>query len=57
MSHGDEVIKLPKGFKVIAKSSNSKLCMIENSKKKIYGIQFHPEVSHTVKGKVILKTL
>ena len=55
MSHGDEVIKLPKGFKVIAKSSNSKLCMIENVKKKIYGIQFHPEVSHTVKGKVILK--
>jgi len=55
MSHGDEVIKLPKGFKVIAKSSNSKLCMIENIKKKIYGIQFHPEVSHTVKGKIILK--
>ena len=55
MSHGDEVIKLPKGFKVIAKSSNSKLCMIENIKKKIYGIQFHPEVSHTIKGKIILK--
>ena len=55
MSHGDEVIKLPKGFKVIAKSSNSKLCMIENIKKKIYGIQFHPEVSHTFKGKIILK--
>tara|TARA_B100000886_G_scaffold214698_1_gene148856 strand:+ start:456 stop:2015 length:1560 start_codon:yes stop_codon:yes gene_type:complete len=55
MSHGDEVIKLPKGFKVIAKSSNSKLCMIENSKKKIYGIQFHPEVSHTINGKIILK--
>ena len=36
MSHGDEVIKLPKGFKVIAKSSNSKLCMIENIKKKKY---------------------
>ena len=55
MSHGDEVKKLPKNFKVIAKSSNSKLCMIENSKKKIYGIQFHPEVSHTNKGKVILR--
>ena len=55
MSHGDEVIKLPKGFTVIAKSPNSKLCMIENVKKKIYGIQFHPEVSHKVKGKVILK--
>ena len=34
MSHGDEVIKLPKGFKVIAKSSNSKFCMIENIKKR-----------------------
>ena len=55
MSHGDEVIKLPRDFKVIAKSSNSKLCMIENTKKKIYGIQFHPEVSHTDKGKIILK--
>ena len=55
MSHADEVIKLPKNFKVIAKSDNSKLCIVENSNEKLYGIQFHPEVTHTNRGKIILK--
>ncbi len=55
MSHADEVIKLPKNFKVVAKSSNSKLCIVENTKQNLYGIQFHPEVTHTNKGKIILK--
>ena len=55
MSHADEVIKLPKNFKVIAKSNNSKLCIVENSKDKLYGIQFHPEVTHTKRGKIILR--
>ena len=55
MSHADQVIKLPKNFKVIAKTNNSKLCIIENSKDKLYGIQFHPEVTHTNRGKIILK--
>jgi len=55
MSHADQVTELPKNFKIIAKSNNSKLCIIENAKKKIFGIQFHPEVSHTKKGKIILK--
>ena len=55
MSHADEVIRLPKNFKVIAKSNNSKLCIVENSKEKLYGIQFHPEVTHTNRGKIILK--
>tara|TARA_Y100000741_G_scaffold331533_1_gene286896 strand:- start:510 stop:2072 length:1563 start_codon:yes stop_codon:yes gene_type:complete len=55
MSHADEVIKLPKKFKVIAKSNNSKLCIVENSKEKLYGIQFHPEVTHTNRGKILLK--
>ena len=55
MSHADEVIKLPKGFKVIAKTDTSKFSIIENSRKKFYGIQFHPEVTHTEKGKIILK--
>ena len=55
MSHADEVIKLPRNFKVVAKSSNSKLCIIENIKDNLYGIQFHPEVTHTKKGKIILK--
>ena len=51
MSHSDQVYKLPKGFKAIASSKNSKLTIIENNKKKLYGVQFHPEVTHTVKGK------
>ncbi len=55
MSHSDQVTKLPKGFKTVAYSKNSKLAIIENFSKKIYGVQFHPEVTHTTKGKHILK--
>ena len=55
MSHSDQVTKLPKNFKVIASSGSSKLCMIENKINNFYGIQFHPEVTHTNKGKIILK--
>ena len=55
MSHQDAVTKLPKGFKVIASTNKSKLTIIENTQKKIYGIQFHPEVTHTEKGKEIFK--
>ncbi len=55
MSHADQVTKLPKNFKIIAQSKNSKMCVIENVQKKMFGIQFHPEVSHTIKGKLILK--
>ena len=55
MSHSDQVTKLPRGFKTVAYSKNSKLAIIENSSKKIYGVQFHPEVTHTIKGKQILK--
>jgi len=55
MSHEDAVIKLPKSFKIIASTKNSKLTIIENTKKKIYGVQFHPEVTHTENGKQIFK--
>ena len=55
MSHEDAVIKLPKNFKTIASTKNSKLTIIENSKKKIYGVQFHPEVTHTENGKQLFK--
>jgi GMP synthase (glutamine-hydrolysing) len=54
MSHGDQVSKIPKNFKIIASSKNSKLAIIENYIKNFYGVQFHPEVTHTNKGKVIL---
>ena len=55
MSHADEVTKLAKGFKVVAKTEASKFSVIENPSRKFYGIQFHPEVTHTEKGKIILK--
>ncbi len=55
MSHQDAVTKLPKGFKVVASTKASKLTIIENTKIKIYGIQFHPEVTHTENGNEIFK--
>lgn len=55
MSHGDEVIKLPRGFKYIARSENIKAGAIEDEKRKIYTVQFHPEVQHTKFGIEILK--
>ena len=54
MSHADQVSKMPKGFKVVASTKNSKLTIIENSKDNFYGVQFHPEVTHTHKGKILL---
>ena len=55
MSHEDAVVKLPKNFKMIASTKDSKLTIIENREKKIYGVQFHPEVTHTDKGHIIFK--
>ncbi len=55
MSHQDAVTKLPKGFKVIASTKDSKFTVIENKKYKIFGVQFHPEVTHTDNGKQIFK--
>ncbi len=55
MSHEDAVVKLPKNFRILASTKNSKLTIIEHPKKKIYGVQFHPEVTHTDNGKQIFK--
>ena len=55
MSHGDEVIKLPRGFEYIAHSENIKAGAIADENKKIYAVQFHPEVQHTQFGMEILK--
>jgi len=55
MSHEDVVVKIPKNFKTIASTKDSKLTIIENTKDKIYGVQFHPEVTHTDNGKQIFK--
>ena len=55
MSHEDAVVKLPKNFKVVASTKESKLTILENKREKIYGVQFHPEVTHTDNGKHIFK--
>lgn len=54
MSHGDRVEELPHGFEVIATSGNSPHAAMRHPRKKIYGVQFHPEVAHTPKGAEIL---
>ncbi|AQZ11844.1 GUA1 (YMR217W) [Zygosaccharomyces parabailii] len=55
MSHGDKLHGLPTGYKVIATSDNSPFCGIAHESKFIYGIQFHPEVTHSTLGKIVLK--
>ena len=55
MSHQDAVTKMPPNFKLIASTKDSKFTIISNEKKNIYGIQFHPEVTHTENGKKIIK--
>jgi GMP synthase (glutamine-hydrolysing) len=55
MSHGVEVTKLPKGYSYIAHTENIKAGAIAHETKKIYGVQFHPEVQHTQYGMEILK--
>ncbi len=54
MSHGDRLKSLPKDFVAIAKTDNSPFAAIENSGKKIWAVQFHPEVHHTENGKRVL---
>ena len=55
MSHEDAVVKLPKNFKSIAYTEDSKITIIEDVKKKIFGVQFHPEVTHTDNGMIIFE--
>lgn len=55
MSHGDYVASIPKGWKVIASTRSCPICGVESPDKNIIGVQFHPEVSHTPDGKVILE--
>ena len=50
MSHTDQVLELPSGFKLLAHTLNTKFAAIGDSRKKIYGVQFHPEVIHTELG-------
>ena len=55
MSHGDKVTKLPGGFRTIGSTNNTHVAAMENRVRKLYGVQFHPEVVHTPKGRRILR--
>jgi GMP synthase (glutamine-hydrolysing) len=54
-SHGDKLTALPKGFRTVARTENSDFAAIEDIERKLYGLQFHPEVAHTPRGKEILQ--
>jgi GMP synthase (glutamine-hydrolysing) len=55
MSHGDRVEALPPGFEATASSRNSPLAAMEDRKRRFYGVQFHPEVTHTLQGQAIME--
>lgn len=55
MSHGDKVTAIPADFKTIASTPNCPFAIMANEEKKFYGVQFHPEVTHTYQGLNILK--
>ena len=54
MSHGDKVMTLPEKFKVIASNESTPIAAIADEARKFYGVQFHPEVTHTLQGKTII---
>jgi GMP synthase (glutamine-hydrolysing) len=55
MSHGDRVVALPPGFRAIAATDNAPLAAMADEARRFYGVQFHPEVTHTLKGGEILR--
>jgi len=54
-SHNDEVVSLPAGFRVLARSENCAIQAMRHEKRDVYGVQFHPEVYHTPKGVDVFK--
>ena len=56
MSHGDHVSRLPAGFEVVASTDNAPVCAIQNVDRRLYGVQFHPEVNHTPRGEILIDT-
>ena len=56
MSHGDHVESVPGGFEVVAKTDNAPVAAIQNAPRRLYGVQFHPEVNHTPRGETLLDT-
>ena len=54
MSHGDKVVEAPKGFDIIASTPSCPIAIMANDEKQYYGLQFHPEVTHTLQGEALL---
>ena len=54
-SHGDRLAALPPGFRQVARTENSEFAAVEHPARRLYGLQFHPEVAHTPRGKDILQ--
>ncbi len=54
MSHGDRVVELPPGFKVICDNASTPVAGMADDERRFYGVQFHPEVTHTLQGKAII---
>ncbi len=55
MSHGDAVVEAPPGFRVVASTAGSPVAAMEHRERRLYGVQFHPEVGHTPRGTEIIK--
>ena len=55
MSHGDSILKMPKGFKITGSTTNTRIAAADDRRRGLYGLQFHPEVVHTPKGKKMLR--
>src|SRR5262249_1361582 len=55
MNHGDKITAIPPGFAVVATSENSPYAVIADEARRLYGIQFHPEVAHTPRGRDMIK--
>jgi GMP synthase (glutamine-hydrolysing) len=54
MSHGDRVVELPPGFKLMASTASCPIAGMADEERRFYGVQFHPEVTHTIQGQAIL---
>jgi GMP synthase (glutamine-hydrolysing) len=55
MSHGDKVASIPAGFQTLASSSECEFAAVDEAGRRLYGVQFHPEVTHTVRGRELLE--
>lgn len=55
MSHADTIAEIPTGYKIIASTDTVKVAAFQKDNSKIYGIQFHPEVTHSIEGKILIE--